>query len=705
VKIARSLAVAAALVAAASSAQDLGDDSMMRHALSARVIGDGMTMASSGVAPTFSWNPSIAGAGSGPSQLSSSLTINGTTVAPFIEYFGKDAADPTWTASVGPNLTKTARGGTNVAVGAAVAATETTARGAVPAVAGGTGETWQAASAASTTVTTGDLVFEAWFQSSTSGDTIFATYADATANGGYEFQSTGRVILADGTNLALGANSTCPAGSWCHAIAFCDWGSQCTGYINGASPATASIATITTLTAGTPGKLTAGSRSTFSSSFCTGCNIGFFRMWVGPTSWFSSSTQAAVALQRAAQLWGFYPQVAAGAATPLNMTRATTQTCDIDRDGDGVIRYFTLGNNALCLARRKDANSVYAAGYRDESGATNLALQSRTMDDVTWTKVNVTATANAATEPDGTTTAEAMAQVASAGVVAHCFTQAPTLTAATHSLSALFKASTRTWAYINDATIANGAAWINLSTCVAGTQQAGVSRVYTENLGNGWCRLGTNVAGTAAAHTIQLCAASADNTTTYDGGVGTSTQVFVTRAQVEAHTVPSSPIDTTVATATRNPTDLEYVATGNASPSGSVVVSVLAGVNAFNGRQLLTVGTSSNDMLTFTPGGSGIPVWGGTAGGVAQWNITGATSLLSSNPVLHVVRGTWITDNFHYYFDGVEEGTPDVSGTVVTFGNGIFVGEREVRNLQPETALITKLIIYPLPIPGAVGAP
>jgi hypothetical protein len=654
-------------------------------------------------AASFQW---LASGGSGPSQLSSSLTIGGTTVSPFLEYYGKDAADPTWTATVGPNLAKTARGGTNVTVGAAVAATETTARGAKPAVAGASGETWQAASAASTTVTTGDLVFEAWVQSVTSGDTIFATYADATANGGYELQSTGRVILADGVNLALGANSTCPAGSWCHVIAFCDWGSQCTGYINGASPATASIATITTLTAGTPGKLTVGSRSTISSSFCTGCNIGFFRMWVGPTSWFSSSTQAAVALERAARVWGFYPQVAAGAATPLNMTRATTQTCDIDRDGDGITRYFTLGNNALCVARRKDANSVYAAGYRDESGATNLALQSRTMDDVAWTKLNVTATANATADPDGTTTAEAMAQVASAGDVAHCFTQAPTLTATTYSLSALFKASTQAFAYINDATIANGAAWINLSTCAAGTQQAGVSRVYTESLGNGWCRLGTNVAGTAAAHTIQLCAASADNTTTYDGGVGTATQVFVTRAQVEAHTVPSSPIDTTSATATRNPTDLEYAATGNViAASGSVVMGTLAGVNAFNGRQLLTIGTVSTDMITFTPGGAGVPVWGGTAGGAAQWNITGTSSLLSANPVFHVVRGTWITDNFHYYFDGTEEGTPDVSGTVVTFGNGIFVGEREGRNLQPETALITKLIIYPSPIPGAVGAP
>jgi hypothetical protein len=663
---------------------------------------------------SFSWDPTATGAGSGPSQLSSSLTIGGTTVVPFLEYLGKNAADPTWTASAGPNLTKTARGGANVTVGAAVAATESAARGAKPAAAGASGETWQAASAASTTVTTGDLVFEGWLQSATSLDTIFATYADAVGNGGYELDSTGRVVLADGTNLASVASGTCPAGSWCHVIAFCDWGVQCTSYINGASPTTASIAAITTLTAGTPGKLTVGSRSTISSSFCTGCNIGFFRMWVGPTSWFSSSTQAAVALERAARVWGFYPQVAAGASTPLNMTRATTQTCDIDRDGDGIVRLFTLGNNALCIARRKDALAAYAAGYRVENQATNLALQSQTLDAWALFSAETSISANALAAPDATTTADGLVGDATNATHEIRLTTTSSMTSATtYTYSAWLKQGNQPAARLRlSSTVSSGACW-RLDTC-AFVGDAGLTTPITahseENFGNGWCRVSFSVAATTTTTIAQYIASSDDVSSCVSGseaftGDAATINTYAWGVQIETGSVPTSYIATTTATATRNATDLRYSSATNVSAAlGSEVVSFLSPVDTTGANRVLTtVGTSSNDSMMFAAS-STAPTWNGTSGGVTQWAITG-TSNPNSDGKIHTLRATYNTNDIHYYYDGTQEGTPDVVATVPAFGATLFVGERETGTLQPPSLLITKLVLYPTVIPGSVGAP
>jgi hypothetical protein len=68
----------------------------------------------------------------------------------------------------------------------------------------------------------------------------------------------------------------------------------------------------------------------------------------------------------------------------------------------------TNGNGDLSFTRASNGTRVNSAGLV-EVVAWNLAQQSETFDNASWTKVNTTITANNTTAPNGTTTADKFA--------------------------------------------------------------------------------------------------------------------------------------------------------------------------------------------------------------------------------------------------------------------------------------------------------
>ena len=229
--------------------------------------------------------------------------------------------------------------------------------------------------------------------------------------------------------------------------------------------------------------------------------------------------------------------VASSFATLLAVSRAQT-VASYARTVAGVLTSFAA--NEL---RRTDM------GVLIEESRTNLFLQSQTFDNASWVKRSGTITANAATAPDGTTTADKF--VPDAGGTTHDFYQLGTPTSGTNTLSIYVKASGLTWVALNLNGVANAVASFNLALGTVGTV-AGAAATKTasiEALADGWYRLIlTATAGAGGAS--GFFSGEADNDWTYsaDGVAG----CFVWGCQLEANSFASSYIPTTTLAVARN---------------------------------------------------------------------------------------------------------------------------------------------------------
>ena len=197
--------------------------------------------------------------------------------------------------------------------------------------------------------------------------------------------------------------------------------------------------------------------------------------------------------------------------------------------------------NARALDPRITFSRASAATYYDgktvAKAEENLLLQSQTFDGANWLKLNATVTADAGVAPDGTSTADKIAETAATGF--HGPIQPLTgYVGQTVTFSVYLKAVERTWALVwFDADSAG--AYYDLSTGALGTVSAGVTASPGVAVGNGWYRCAITRTITSGA-SPRVFTATGNNTVNYAGTDGSGILIWGAqleqRSQVTAYT-------------------------------------------------------------------------------------------------------------------------------------------------------------------------
>jgi hypothetical protein len=222
----------------------------------------------------------------------------------------------------------------------------------------------------------------------------------------------------------------------------------------------------------------------------------------------------------------------------ITFTRASTATFV---GSNGLIQ------SAAINAPRFDYDPVTLTprGLLIEEARTNLLTYSEQFDNAAWVKSSSTVTANAATAPDGTTTADTVTALSSTGFVS----QSVVFTGdGDKSISVFVKAGTSSTSVVQlrDVTAAVTRGLVTL-TWAAGVL-SGVATVGTlqgiDSYGNGWYRVRLLATGVVAANTNQVRAQP-------DSAAGTGTLVLW-GAQAENGAFATSYIPTVASTVARS---------------------------------------------------------------------------------------------------------------------------------------------------------
>lgn len=222
---------------------------------------------------------------------------------------------------------------------------------------------------------------------------------------------------------------------------------------------------------------------------------------------------------------------------------------------------------ANTLAYRHDPVTGAPQGVLVEAAATNLALRSQELDNATWSKTRSTVTANAATAPDGTATADKLVEDTSNGT--HFSSQAfsGTTNTSAYTYSRWVQAAGRTEVQlmiIEGATFTRSVSCIfNLTAGTAGTAvtaggaTAGTPKIEAFPGGIYRCSITATLGGSDTSIQTRDYIASA-GVTSYTGD-GTS-GLYLWGAQLETGSYASSYVPTTTTTVTRN-ADMVSIAT------------------------------------------------------------------------------------------------------------------------------------------------
>lgn len=587
----------------------------------------------------------LQGEAAGIAGLSETLTINSQSVAATYFYQAKDADLTDWTGT-GGTLTAGGSGGT---VGL-----DSPTPNALDRVAhdGGT-RNWNLVTADQ--ILDDDFVIEAVVQlSATSNSTHFTTYG---ASDGVLLRSVSGTTLrlfvkGAGGALNISAAGLVP-GSWYHLMAFADVSGQCSLYVNSLNYTNPGITSVGTINDDNGMHIGGG----LSGQSYTNQGIAHAAMWK-QASWLDTHAQQAIVTQRFATICGVWST----GATIQSDSRASAGYMPKVSHVDGIRRLHYVGSGWHRYTREYDKHLRVGDGVLCEPAATNLCLQSQTLD-TTWTKIDAGDTVDEtnAAAPDGTTTQNLITGDATNGE--HGVSQSITLTAAAHTMSCYAEAGTAGWLYLDVSTIADVSAYFDLGAGIVGTVGSAAT-AHMEYLGDNQYRCELRYTGTAAAHTHRVVMAEGD------GNKDTASKTLrVWGVQIEASGWATSYAPTTSGTVTRLADDatLIYDMTGADLTQGTIASDVLLPDvdTALVVPATLHDGTDTEriyQQIVAAGDAAGVKV---SDGGADQADIIGTTDV--SDGRWRELRATWATVNdFESYVDGVSEGTPDVSGTVPT---------------------------------------
>jgi hypothetical protein len=647
-------------------------------------------------AVTFDFDPGDYG--SGPSLLSSALTVASVSATLMFDCDARKITGATWVCATGGTLTETDEA--NHAHPTPNRYAPFTEQGARSVKFGG-GYEYDAPSTATGDITTNDIIIEVVFYAAYDGaggdDTILSKRLDSGTFPGWWFGESAanavQFVVDTGATAVATGNVAVTDGSWNHVLCWYSGNNSSLGIacsVNGAAATGANAQATFGLSATTAAPLRIGGWGAPGGTPGFTGEVSFARGWSLPANTIpngGAGNVANYALPRALTVAGAWPAVMPS-LTSANAARAATATVDIDRDRNGVRNIFYVGNNWMRVAERRDANGTLVMGFLPEKTATNLLIQDDAIDNVAWTKTNGSVSANTTTAPILAATADTFTATSGAGSVVHFLDQTATLTAATYTLSSFVQAGAgvATYAFVRDTTVANAIGWVKLSDCSKGTRGAGVANLYAESYGRGFCRVGISFTGTAAVHSLDVGMSNADNTTTYDDGTNTS-KIAVWCPQVENNPLPTACILTAASTVNRSKDDYHVALTSNVNTSGMTAEAVVVMPNMPTTLPVAGVYTPGGYFLS-PPGGG--PLFLNDASGqcrVVTQNDAGSTQA-DLTPVgnifdgtVHKCRAALRVNNFVAWTDLTASGR-DTSGTLPSFVGTIQIGENNTSNAQ-----------------------
>jgi hypothetical protein len=223
---------------------------------------------------------------------------------------------------------------------------------------------------------------------------------------------------------------------------------------------------------------------------------------------------------------------------------------------------------ALNTATRVDANGLVAVvnanlprfdydpitkvcrGLLIEEARTNLLPYSEDFTNLIWSKVGVTATADATVSPDGTTDADKLVETATVGV--HYTRQTPIIVSSGSAvaITVYAKAGERQYIALLEG-YSNKGRYFDLVNGTLGGVFVGAPTTSTITpVGNGWYRCSITTTAPATTVDAEIYISPDGTSTSYSGVAGNG--VFLWGAQLEAGAFATSYIPTTTTSLTRN---------------------------------------------------------------------------------------------------------------------------------------------------------
>jgi len=320
-------------------------------------------------------------------------------------------------------------------------------------------------------------------------------------------------------------------------------------------------------------------------------------------------------------------------------------------------------------------------GLLMEASRTNLALQSQTFDNAAWTNTQASVSANAATAPDGTQTADTIIEDGSTNVHGNRVTTDITIVSnSTNTLSLYVKAAGRTVAYLklSGTTDANGVAGtFDLSAVTAtptnfGTGSGGTASIQA--LPNGWFRCvitgAINNAETLARPRLRIF--NGAESYAGDGASG----LYFWGAQVEAGAFPSSYIPTTTVSVARTADScIRTLGSEFSATAGTVVVHGRASAGQDAANQFVYSFFGTNSILFLRPAASDIARFNpftGPAQGPLDGTFTNATAFKAAM--------TYATNDLALSFNGAAVVT-DATATLGSY-TSLSIGSEGTPALQ-----------------------
>lgn len=405
-------------------------------------------------------------------------------------------------------------------------------------------------------------------------------------------------------------------------------------------------------------------------------NVGdFFRLWVnlntgaigtaaggGSGVYISSSITAEASGWYRVSITGTLPATSASlfvntSSANNSSTRVSGGTyypwgAQINR-GSSALTYIPTTTAAVySLPRDYNPTTGAALGVLVEEARANLLTYSEQFNNAAWTLANVgsttpTVTANAATAPDGTTTADkvdfgAISTADGVSVIRQSVTSA---------------ASVKTGSiYLKAASAGDVGKTIHIYLNVGGVVNDRVGHVLTAD----WKRVST--LGLTSTTNPQVSVAALG--TTYGGADQVACSAYLWGAQLEAGAFPTSYIPTVASQVTRAADQISILTSAfpYSATAGTLVVDAILGQGG-GGLVLFSDGTADNQISASASPSNGFTGFFVKAATVTQADIFAAAT---ASPGAHKQAAAWQANDFTYYTAGVQRGTPDVSGSIPT---------------------------------------